>query len=100
MTSSSPETDSPVAVLPLLHEAAEVVGDARASQLVRAVEEYAARSKLQLLVVGSTGAGRATLVDALLGLPDLLPRSPVPKAPLSLVVRFGADLTLEATDMQ
>lgn len=100
MTSSSPSADPLVAAVPLLREAAEAVGDARASRAVRAVESYLSQVKLRLLIVGATGSGRATLVDALLGQPDLLPRSPLPKAPLPLIIRFGADLTVEVTNAQ
>lgn len=96
MTSSSPEDSLPFA-LQRLREAAEAIEDERASRVVASLEQYAAQPKLQLLVLGAGGSGRSTLVNTLLGSPDLLPRSPLPKAPLSVVLRLGADVTLEAT---
>ena len=51
--------------------------------------------RLQLLIAGSVGVGKATLVNGLLQQPSLLPQSPIPKEPVGIWVRHGERLSAE-----
>jgi hypothetical protein len=72
-----------------IQRAAEELGDAEALDLSAVLRELSGEAKLQVLVVGRSGAGRASIVDALLAQPDLIPRSPLPKAPIGITVGYG-----------
>jgi len=72
-----------------LEEAAIELDDPQALELARTIREYSGTAKLQILVVGSTGSGRSSVVNAVLRQASLLPRSPLPKAPLGILVRYG-----------
>jgi len=76
-------------------EVASQLDDPHAVELIAAIRNQTRTSKLQILVVGSTGSGRFSIAGTVLGQPDLLPVSPIPKAPLSLTVRHGASVTAE-----
>ena len=70
-------------------EAAAVLGESDTIDLIAAVKNQTSTSKLRLLIVGSTGSGRFSVANFLLGQPELLPTSPIPKAAISLVVGYG-----------
>jgi len=80
-----------------LQEAAAILENADISELISAVEEQIDAPKLKILIVGSTGSGRFSLANAMLGLPELLPVSPIPKAPLSLNLSYGETVVEIAT---
>ena len=77
------------AILDRLDDLANELGDEAVREALDAIRELYDAPKLQVLVAGSTGAGRASVVDALLMTPDLIPQSPLPKAPVSLFVRYA-----------
>lgn len=77
-------------------QAAEVLGDTAALQMAQVIGEYGGAAKLQILILGTTGAGRSSVVNAMLAHPGLLPASAVPKAPLDLQVRYGSSEMAEA----
>jgi hypothetical protein len=89
-------TTSAADLLRRIADTAEQLGDPQALDALAAVEEHTAAAKLQLLVIGSIGSGRSSVVDALLRCPDLLPPSRIPKMPLDLTVRYGASTSVEA----
>lgn len=91
--------DSVLVLIERLVAAADELGDAQISRLVDAVQNLSRAAKLQILVAGSTGAGRASVVNALLDCPDVLPQTPIPKAPLSLLVRYGASPAAEVVSI-
>ncbi|HLJ67561.1 MAG TPA: hypothetical protein VKX16_09405, partial [Chloroflexota bacterium] len=64
--------------------------------LIAAVRAHGDSARLQLLIAGSTGAGRASLANVLLEHPGLLPQSAIPKTPVSIAVRAGPSLAIEA----
>ena len=78
-----------------LAEAAAALRSPRAVELVQAIREHSSAARLQILVVGSTGSGRASVVDVVLQRPGLLPQSPLPKAPLGIAVRYGPAAVVE-----
>ena len=81
-----------------MHEAAAVLHDARLSDLIAGVGRQLGTSRLKILVVGSTGVGRSSVVNYLLGQTDLLPISPIPKQPISLTVGYGQTPQIEAVN--
>jgi hypothetical protein len=48
-----------------------------------------------LLIAGATGSGRCSLVNVLLGQPDLLPVSPIPKIPLGITLTGGESFSAQ-----
>jgi hypothetical protein len=80
-----------------LSEVAEGLDDPTARELVETVRGQMNNSKLRLLVVGASGTGRAALTNLLVGQPELLPVSPIPKAPVPVYVGYGDNGTVEVT---
>ncbi len=76
-------------------QAALVLGDPATLDLIAAVREQVGAAKLRILIVGSTGSGRYSVANVILGQPDLLPTSPIPKAPVSLSVGYGDSVGVE-----
>jgi hypothetical protein len=84
-------TSAPWGVAELLDELAEIatgLDASGASAEIDALRNHRHAAKLQLLVLGSTGSGRSTLVNVLLG-SQLLPVSPVPRPPVSIRLSRG-----------
>ncbi|HEX6509751.1 MAG TPA: hypothetical protein VF221_19150, partial [Chloroflexota bacterium] len=76
----------------LLEEIADIARELNRHGIVETVSdalEHRRASKLRLLVVGSVGSGRATLANVLLGRPDLIPESPIPKPPVGIDIQHG-----------
>jgi hypothetical protein len=78
-------------------QAANLLQEPNLLDLIGVVEEQARARALSILVVGSTGAGRCSTANVLLGQPGLLPVSPVPKPPISLTVAYGEPPSASAT---
>src|SRR5215475_10953503 len=78
-----------------IKDAAQMLEEPELLDLVAAVEEHTHQSTLRFMVVGLTGSGRGSLVNALLGQPRPLPTSPIPKAPIPIQVQYGETLTVE-----
>ncbi len=78
-----------------IREAAQTLEEAELLDLIAAVEEHTNQPTLRFLIVGLTGSGRSSLVNALLGQPKLLPTSPIPKAPIPIQVAYGETLSAE-----
>ncbi|MBD2564736.1 MULTISPECIES: hypothetical protein [Nostoc] len=70
-------------------EAAAVLKEPDVIELIEAVKRQSHTSKLRLLIVGLNGSGRFSVANVLLKQPDLLPTSPIPKAPISVNVSYG-----------
>ena len=79
-----------------LEEAAAVLDDPKLTRLIKTVGEGLGQSRLKIMVIGSTGSGRASVVNYLLGQSELLPTSPIPKQPLPLMVGYGQPPQVEA----
>jgi hypothetical protein len=77
-----------------LRAAAETLEEPGLLDLIAAVQEHSSQSTLRILVVGLTGSGRCSLVNALLGQPGLLPTSPIPKSPIPIEVGYGKTLSI------
>jgi hypothetical protein len=93
----------PDTLLRLVHELKETASfldDARLSDLVATAEEHSTAPHLRLLIVGSGGSGRFSVANTVLGQPDLLPVSPIPKIPMPVIVRHGDSPAVEAVDAQ
>lgn len=86
---------SPRLLLDEIAQLASELGDAAATDLITTVRNQSGTSRLRILVVGSSGSGRFSLVNAILQQRNLLPTSPIPKLPLGVAVRHGESLTLE-----
>ena len=78
-----------------IREAAQALEEAELLDLIAAVEEHTKQSTLHFLIVGLSGSGRSSLVNALLSQPKLLPTSPIPKAPIPLQLSYGETLSAE-----
>jgi len=76
-------------------DAAVELGEPATVDLITAVSNQTGNSKMRILIVGSTGSGRFSLVNVLLGQPNLLPTSPIPKAPISVDISYGGTSTVE-----
>jgi hypothetical protein len=76
-------------LLDQMREAAATLRDAEAWSAVEDLVELHHAPKTLILVIGATGSGRASVVNALLEQPDLLPRSPLPRAPIPTGLRYG-----------
>lgn len=87
--------DSLLTLIDAVVDAARELGDGEAAQRIRVLAEHSREAKLQVLIAGSTGSGRASLVNGLLGCDDLVPITAVPKAPVSLILRHGSSPTVE-----
>jgi hypothetical protein len=90
-----PETIS--SFLERVQEAATALNASETMDLIAAVKNQARTSQLRLLIVGSTGVGRFSVVNAILGQPEFLPTSPIPKAPISVTVSNGENISAEIT---
>ena len=82
-------------LLEQIKEAAVVLEDSNTIDLITAVQNQSSISKLRLLIVGSTGSGRFSVANVILGQPKLLPTSPIPKAAITLGVGYGKTVTVE-----
>lgn len=89
-------SESFMSFLDQVKQEAEKLGEQPVLRLVEAVEDEFRSGDLHLLILGAPGSGRSSLTNVILGYPDLLPSSPVPKLPVSLVVKHGPDITAEA----
>lgn len=81
-----------------LDAAAHTLNDPTTLELVNTVRNQTGGSKLRILVVGSTGVGRASLINLIAGQPDLLPISPIPKTPLTIKVVYGENGNAQLTN--
>lgn len=87
MTSgTAPSTSS---FLEEIADIARTLDRPRILETIERVLEHRRAPKLRLLVVGSVGTGRSTLVNILLRQPELLPESPIPKPAVGIDVRHG-----------
>lgn len=77
-------------------DAASKLDDQPSVELVNSVRGHLGSSKLRLLILGSIGSGRSSLANLILGQPELLPISPIPKKPLSLNISQGEHSKAEA----
>ena len=82
--------ESPADLVDRLREIASTVDDPRAADVIASLQEHSRSPRLQVLVAGSTGTGRATFLNAILGR-SLLPTSPLPKAPFPITLRHGTE---------
>lgn len=80
-----------------IEKAAAELGDADVVARVRAVADLARSPKLRILIAGSTGCGRSLVANLLLGQPDTLPSSPVPKRPVTVLLDYRESPTLTIT---
>ncbi len=80
-----------------VQEAAILLNTSETIELITAVKNQLPTSKLQLLIVGATGVGRFSLANTILGQPELLPISAIPKASISVIVSYGETLSTEIT---
>lgn len=72
-----------------VHAAARLLGEPATLELIAGVRQQSGSAPPRLLVVGTPGSGRFSLVNALLGQPELLPASPIPRTPLPILIRHG-----------
>jgi hypothetical protein len=88
------------ALIERIADAASSQDDDRLLEMLEVLREHGATPRLQLLIAGSTGSGRASLANLILDRPGLIPPSPIPRAPISLMVRSGsgAEVTAISTD--
>jgi hypothetical protein len=85
---TAPSVSTPE-LLAKIEAVAAALDDGEVLQAITAIREHNQAPKLQLAIVGSTGSGRSSLVNALLHKPDFLPQSPIPKAAVGIRVRHG-----------
>jgi hypothetical protein len=79
-----------------IEEAATALGDQAAREFIQTMCSQMPSGNLKLLVVGATGTGRCSIINALLGRPKLLPISTLPKAPITIIVSHGPTIRVEA----
>lgn len=79
-----------------IKESASILGDQAIIDLITAVRHQAEVAKLRILIVGSTGSGRFSLMNSLFFYPELFPISPVPKPPIGVKVTYSEIITVEA----
>jgi hypothetical protein len=77
-------------VLEHLRNAAEPLDDQRLNVLIGVLWEHSRTPRPQLLIAGTTGSGRSSLVNLITGNLDLLPRSSLRKLPIPIVLKLGA----------
>src|SRR5579872_3452183 len=77
-------------------EAASVLDDSGVQPSLDTLRTHSSTAKLQILLAGSTGSGRASLANILLDRPGGIPVSPIPKVPLSMAIRQGETDSVEA----
>lgn len=82
-------------VLDAAEEAASQLGDTATVETLRAVRDHLGTATLSVLIAGSTGSGRSSMVNALAGT-EVLPQSPIPKAPIAVTVGYGPHASLHA----
>lgn len=81
-----------------LDETARSLQSPATLDLITNVRQQTNNSRLRILIVGSTGVGRASLANLIVGQPDLLPVSPIPKAPITVSVVSGESGTAQVTN--
>jgi hypothetical protein len=79
-----------------LEEAATGLGDDAVLGWIQAMCSPAASGNIRLLVVGSTGTGRASVVNTLCDHPSILPATLLPKPPIPVLMQFGVAVCMEA----
>ncbi len=77
-------------VLEHLRQSATSLNDQRLNALLDVLAEHSRTPRPQLLIAGTTGSGRASLVNLITRQPDLLPRSSLRKLPIPLALKLGA----------
>jgi len=88
-------TDQPLPdIVEQIAAVAADLDDERLAGSLAVLSEQRARAQVQILIAGTAGSGRAALVNSLLGT-DLLPSSPIPKAPVGLQLRYHPALTVQ-----
>lgn len=81
-----------------VNTAAQTLEDQELLDLIAAAQAHNEVSTLRLLIVGSTGSGRFSLANALLGQARFLPASPVPKAPVPLEISYAESASIELVE--
>ncbi len=76
-------------------EAAVALGATETIDLIAAIQQHAGAARLRILIVGTPGGGRFSLANVLLNQPDLLPVSPIPRAPLPVQIGYGETTSIE-----
>jgi hypothetical protein len=79
-----------------VNEAALLLGEAETVDLIADVKARLSIPQLRILIVGSAGVGRFSVTNTILGKPEMLPVSPIPKAPIGLRIGYGETTTIEA----
>ncbi|NES17432.1 MAG: hypothetical protein F6K41_00245 [Symploca sp. SIO3E6] len=80
-----------------IKEAADVLRESTAIDLIEDVKSRTSTSKLQILIVGSTGSGRFSVANCILEQPDLLRTSPIAKAAIGVDINYGETVTVEVS---
>src|SRR5579884_57802 len=91
------QTVSLEAIVDGLDAAAAVLDDPRLKGRIAALQDHRRAAQLRILVVGTTGSGRSSVVNAMLGRGDLLPVSLTPKASVPLTLSYAP---LPAVEME
>jgi predicted GTPase len=89
--------DSLQSLLEAIEGAVAQLGDEALRARVSAVARLAGSARMRLLIVGSPGSGRSLIANLLLGQPDLLPASPLPKRPIPIGVSSSESASLTMT---
>ena len=79
-----------------VNEAALLLGEAETVDLIADVKARLSIPQLRILIVGSAGVGRFSVTNTILGKPEMLPVSPVPKAPIGLHIGYDETTMAEA----
>lgn len=88
--------DNILSLLQEIESIANFLKDLETYDLLQTIKHQIGKSKLQLLVVGSSGTGRFSVANSLLEQPVFLPPSSIPRAAVSIDVSHGEALSIEA----